>query len=63
MRLARSVFRMATRRLTFLDHRGQAVDVVAGLEENLLVVAKQHGLQLEGACECSLACSTCHVYF
>ena len=24
-------------------------------------VAHAHGVELEGACECSLACSTCHV--
>lgn len=29
--------------------------------ENLLNVAHRHALQLEGACEGSLACATCHV--
>ena len=29
--------------------------------ENLLKIAHQNGIDLEGACECSLACSTCHV--
>ena len=29
--------------------------------ENLLRIAHQNEIDLEGACECSLACSTCHV--
>lgn len=29
--------------------------------ENILNVAHRHALQLEGACEGSLACATCHV--
>jgi 2Fe-2S ferredoxin len=28
---------------------------------NLLEIAHKHGIDLEGACEASLACSTCHV--
>lgn len=29
--------------------------------QNLVTVAHENGVDLEGACECSLACSTCHV--
>ena len=29
--------------------------------ESLLRVAQRHDVALEGACECSIACSTCHV--
>ena len=29
--------------------------------QNLLHVAHANQIELEGACECSLACSTCHV--
>lgn len=29
--------------------------------DNLLVVAHKNDIDLEGACDCSLACSTCHV--
>jgi len=29
--------------------------------ENLVHLAHANGVELEGACECSLACSTCHV--
>ena len=28
---------------------------------NLLEIAHKHGIDLEGACEASLACSTCHI--
>lgn len=30
---------------------------------NLLEIAHKHGIELEGACEGSIACSTCHVIF
>lgn len=30
---------------------------------NLLEIAHKHGIELEGACEASLACSTCHIIF
>jgi len=25
-------------------------------------LAQKHGIEIEGACEASIACSTCHVY-
>jgi ferredoxin len=35
---------------------------VTGLEgQNLVQLAHANDIELEGACECSLACSTCHV--
>lgn len=37
------------------------VTVEAPLGENLLEVAHSNEIDLEGACEGSLACSTCHV--
>jgi ferredoxin-2, mitochondrial len=37
------------------------VDVLAREGESLLDVAHNNGIDLEGACESSLACSTCHV--
>ena len=33
----------------------------AFIGDNLLRCAQSHGVELEGACECSVACSTCHV--
>ncbi|MBF0176764.1 MAG: 2Fe-2S iron-sulfur cluster binding domain-containing protein [Magnetococcales bacterium] len=45
-------------RITFLPMQ-QTVEVEAGI--SLLEAAHEHNLPLEGACEGSLACSTCHV--
>ncbi|KAJ1350224.1 Adrenodoxin, mitochondrial, partial [Parelaphostrongylus tenuis] len=30
--------------------------------DNVMYLAHRYGIELEGACEASLACSTCHVY-
>lgn len=40
---------------------GTEYPVTAEIGENLLEVAHQNEIDLEGACEASLACSTCHV--
>ena len=49
-------------RVSFIKPDGVQVDVEAPLGLSLLEVAHQNGLnELEGACEGSLACSTCHV--
>lgn len=48
--------------VTFTDEKdGSVVTVEAPLGENLLEVAHSNDIDLEGACEGSLACSTCHV--
>ena len=39
------------------------VEVSAPVGKNILKVAHDNGIELEGACDCSLACSTCHVVF
>lgn len=41
------------------DGTDAAFDEPVGL--SVLDIAHKHGLDLEGACEASLACSTCHV--
>jgi 2Fe-2S ferredoxin len=48
-------------KMVFIDAHGvrHEVDAPAGL--TVLEVARKHDLDLEGACEGSLACSTCHV--
>ena len=38
----------------------EAIPVLAREGESLLDVAHNNGVDLEGACESSLACSTCH---
>ncbi|KAG8876099.1 hypothetical protein FRB97_004453 [Tulasnella sp. 331] len=46
----------------FQDSNGNLVKTVEGNEgDNLLDIAHEHDIDLEGACEGSLACSTCHV--
>ena len=48
-------------KLTFVEKDGarREVEVDAGL--TVLEAARKHKIDLEGACEGSLACSTCHV--
>ena len=48
-------------RMTFIhpDARKQEVDAPLGL--SVLEIAHRNDIDLEGACEGSLACSTCHV--
>jgi 2Fe-2S ferredoxin len=47
--------------MTFIERDGthREVDAPAGL--SVLEIAHKHGVDIEGACEGSLACSTCHV--
>lgn len=47
--------------LRFVGKDGKEQPVTARVGQNLVGVAHEHGVDLEGACECSLACSTCHV--
>mmetsp|Transcript_43355 Transcript_43355/g.70349 ORF Transcript_43355/g.70349 Transcript_43355/m.70349 type:complete len:170 (-) Transcript_43355:417-926(-) len=48
--------------MTFIDQEGESHQVKAKLGENVLEIAHENDIELEGACEGSLACSTCHVY-
>jgi 2Fe-2S ferredoxin len=48
-------------KMTFLEHDGTARVVDAPLGLSVLEIAHKHGVDIEGACEGSLACSTCHV--
>lgn len=48
-------------KVTFIDPRGNAVEVEAEVGDNLLKVGQAAGLPLEGTCEGQMACSTCHV--
>lgn len=49
--------------LTFLNPDGSSSAVVASPGKTLLEVAIENDLDVEGACEGSLACSTCHMIF
>ncbi|TSK62625.1 Ferredoxin-2, mitochondrial [Bagarius yarrelli] len=48
--------------VVFIDRAGQRIPVKGKVGDNVLYLAHRHGIDLEGACEASLACSTCHVY-
>ena len=48
-------------KITFVAADGATKEVDAPVGLSVLEVAHKHGLDLEGACEGSLACSTCHV--
>jgi ferredoxin len=47
--------------VVFIDADGTRHSVTGKEGENLLALAHQNDVELEGACEASLACSTCHV--
>ena len=48
-------------RMIFVERDGTERDVDAPLGLSVLEIAHKHGIDVEGACEGSLACSTCHV--
>ena len=49
-------------KLIFLSADGkQRTEIDAPVGLSVLELAHKHGIDLEGACEGSLACSTCHV--
>lgn len=48
--------------VVFIDKAGRRVPIKGKIGDNILYLAHRHGIELEGACEASLACSTCHVY-
>lgn len=48
-------------KMTFIETDGTRREVEAPLGLSILEVARRHNIDLEGACEGSLACSTCHV--
>ncbi|GFR40038.1 hypothetical protein Agub_g576 [Astrephomene gubernaculifera] len=49
--------------ITYIDKEGKEHTVAAPIGKNLLEVAHENEIDLEGACEGSLACSTCHLIF
>jgi ferredoxin len=47
--------------LTFVNRDGSRTSVQAAFGKSILEVAHENNVELEGACEGSMACSTCHV--
>lgn len=48
-------------KMTFINKDGQEATVDVSLGLSVLEIAHRNKIDLEGACEGSLACSTCHV--
>jgi 2Fe-2S ferredoxin len=48
-------------KMTFIDPEGNRHEVDAPVGATLLEIARQYDIEVEGACDGSLSCSTCHV--
>jgi len=48
-------------KMTFVERDGASREVEAPLGLSVLEIAHRNNVDIEGACEGSLACSTCHV--
>ena len=48
-------------KMTFINPDGTRLEVEAPVGMSVMEVARRHDIDIEGACEGSLACSTCHV--
>jgi 2Fe-2S ferredoxin len=48
-------------KMTFIERDGTSREVDAPLGLSVLEIAHRNDIDIEGACEGSLACSTCHV--
>jgi 2Fe-2S ferredoxin len=48
-------------KINFINPKGENIEIDAPVGLSILEVAHQNNIDLEGACEGSLACSTCHV--
>lgn len=47
--------------VTFVDKEGDEHKIAVSKGNNLLEIAQAHDIEMEGACEGSCSCSTCHV--
>lgn len=48
--------------VTYVDKNGNKKHIRGKVGDNLMYLAHRHEIEMEGACEASLACTTCHVY-
>jgi 2Fe-2S ferredoxin len=48
-------------KMVFIEPNGNRQEVEAPLGLSVMEIAHRHGVDIEGACDGSLACSTCHV--
>lgn len=48
--------------VTFIDKENNKFHIRGKIGDNLLYLAHRYNIEMEGACEASLACTTCHCY-
>ncbi|XP_037292916.1 adrenodoxin-like protein 1, mitochondrial [Manduca sexta] len=48
--------------VVYIDKDGNKTNVRGKVGDNILYLAHRYKIPMEGACEASLACTTCHVY-
>ncbi|XP_003741253.1 adrenodoxin-like protein, mitochondrial [Galendromus occidentalis] len=48
--------------ITYITKDGDEYNVRGKVGDNVMYLAHRYGIEMEGACEASLACTTCHVY-
>uniref|UniRef100_A0A6A7FVZ6 Adrenodoxin-like protein n=2 Tax=Hirondellea gigas TaxID=1518452 RepID=A0A6A7FVZ6_9CRUS len=48
--------------ITVVDRDGIEFAIRGKVGDNVMMLAQNHDVDIEGACEASLACCTCHVY-
>ena len=48
-------------KMTFINADGSRKEVEAAEGGSVMEIAQQNGIDIEGACEGSMACSTCHI--
>ncbi|KAK7872458.1 hypothetical protein R5R35_014252 [Gryllus longicercus] len=48
--------------IVYVDRDGNRTPVRGKVGDNVLYLAHRYNIEMEGACEASLACTTCHVY-
>ena len=48
-------------KVTYIDRDGERIEVAGEEGQDIMRLAHENDIDLEGACEGSLACSTCHV--
>ncbi|MBO6503514.1 MAG: 2Fe-2S iron-sulfur cluster binding domain-containing protein [Kordiimonadaceae bacterium] len=52
---------MSTVTVTFVLHDGEEIEASGAAGSTVLELAQSAGVEIEGACEGNMACSTCHV--
>lgn len=48
--------------VNYITKKGEKITLYGKEGDNVMYLAQQNSVEIEGACEASLACCTCHVY-